>query len=302
MPDQVVPPLPKLVEYRPYEAGEYRMAMGLTSVAEPDWLEFGDDYPEQMAERNRLLAIRRADVLACQPEAEPAAAELLQTLVDHLCQHHPSWFTSSGRTLHNHLLDERIHLDGDHPLAIAGRLVQEDFCLNQLHADGHRLTGAILCFPTRWSLAEKLGKPLIRVHEHVPQFESRLGTPVERFFTSLKTGRMAQRLNWSIIDDDTLFQVTGKGRTDLDSAISPANALQRLYLRVERQSFRRLPQSQAVVFGIRIHQTRLDIVSAHPGEAARLSTALRALPDDMTRYKSVYRFSAALQTALAGLV
>jgi hypothetical protein len=292
--------LPAVAEHRPYEA-QYRMAMGLTSVAEPDWLEFGDDYQAQMKERKRLLCARRNDVLACQAVAEAAAAELLETLAQHLCTHHPAWFSRTARTIHNHLLNKTIGLDDDNPLAIAGRLVQEDFCLNQLHPDGHRLTAAILCFPTRWSLAEKLGKPLIEVHEHVPDFADRLGTPVERFFTNLKPGRLAQRLNWSILDDDALFQVTGKGRIDLDDRICTENALQRLFLRVERQSFRRLPKSQAVVFGIRIHQTRLDRVVTEPGEAARLSAALRALPDDMARYKSVFRFSAALQAALARL-
>ena len=296
-----MPPLPELGEFRPYEAGEYRMVMGLSSVALPDWLEFADDYRAQMAERRRLLACQRQDVLACLPEAEDAARELLSVLVSHLCLHHAAWFSRSGQMLHNHLLDERIDLNSDHPLGIVGLLVQEDFCLNQWDGQGHRLTGAILCFPTRWSLAEKLGKQLMRVHEHVPGYAERLGGPVERFFSSLRDGKLAQRLNWSVIDDDALYQVSGKGRSDLDGGISALNALQRLYLRVERQSFRRLPESRAVAFGIRIHQTRLDRVAAAPGEAARLSAALQALPVDLARYKSVLRFSDALQEALLSL-
>jgi hypothetical protein len=296
MPDRIMPPLPEPAEYRPYEAGEYRMVMGLTAVAMPDWLEFADDYAAQMAERRRLLAYHREDVLACLPEAEEAARELLSVLVGHLCRYHPAWFGCDGRVLHNRLLDERVGLDSDHPLAIVGLLAQEDFCLNQWHEDGHRLTGAVLCFPTRWSLSEKLGKPFIRVHEHVPGYAERLGNPVERFFGSLKDDRLAQRLNWSVIDDDALFQVGGKGRIDRDDGISPENALRRLFLRVERQSFRRLTGSRAVAFGI-----RLDRVAAPPGEAARLSAALRALPMDLARYKSVLRFGEALQGALLSL-
>ena len=301
MSDRIMPSLPEVAEYRPYEAGRYRMVMGLSAVSAPDWLEFADDYAAQMEERRRLLAYRREDVLACLPEAEVAARELLSVLVSHICRHHPAWFSRSGQVLHNHLLDERIELDSDHPLGIVGLLVQEDFCLNQVHEDGHRLTAAILCFPTRWSLAEKLGKPLIRVHEHVPGYADRLGNPVERFFSSLKDDKLAQRLNWSVIDDDALYQIGGKGRSDLDDGISADNALRRLTLRVERQSFRRLPESRAIAFGIRIHQTRLDRVAATPGEAARLSAALRALPVDLARYKSILRFSDAVQGALLAL-
>lgn len=301
MSDRIMPSLPKVAEYRPYEAGEYRMVMGLSAVSMPDWLEFADDYAAQMAERRRLLACRREDVLACLPEAEAAARELLSVVVSHLCRHHPAWFSRTGQMVHNHLLDERIDVSSDHPMAIIGLLVQEDFCLNHWHEDGHRLTAAILCFPTRWSLAEKLGKPLIQVHEHVPGYADRLGNPVERFFSTLKAEKLAQRLNWSVIDDDALFQVRGKGRSDWDYGISADNALRRLTLRVERQSFRRLPESRAIAFGIRIHQTRLDRVAETPGEAARLSAALHALPLDLARYKSILRFSDAVQGALRAL-
>jgi hypothetical protein len=299
MPDHAsLPPLGPVPAFRPYEAGPFRMAMALTAIAEPDWLEFAADTPAQMAERRRLLAETPSAVLACRPEAEAAAQELLEVLAAHLCTHHAAWFQREGTGLRNHLLGEWVNLAGDHPLAIAGRLVQEDFCLMQAHDDGHRLTGAVLCFPTRWSLAEKMGHPLITVHEKVPFYAEKLGNPVERFFRSLRLGRLAQRLNWSVIDSPDLFQLQGKGRSGTDPDITPENALRRLYLRVERQTFRRLPVSNAVVFGIRIHVTPLDQVAQNPNEAARLAEALRALPPEMARYKSTGRFIAALLPAL----
>jgi len=277
------------------------MAMGLAAVAEPDWLEFAEDYPAQMAERRRLLASAPEAVVACLPEAKAAACELRDGLVTHLLTHHAGWFVKDGDTLHNRLLDERIDLTATDPLTTAGLLVQEDFCLMQQHPDGHHLTGAVLCFPTRWSLAEKLGLPLVEVHEKVPFYGDRLAHPVERFFSSLKLGKLAQRLNWSVIDDAALFQLQGKGRDGIDPDITPGNALSRLYLRVERQTFRRLPISEAVVFGIRIHVTRLDRVAIDAREAARLSAAIQALPPDMAHYKSTGRFSEALLKALAAI-
>ena len=103
-----------------------------------------------------------------------------------------------------------------------------------------------------------------------------------------------------MIDDPALFQLNGKGRDGHDGAITADNALGRLFLRVERQTFRRLPLSGAVVFGIRIHVTPLDRVAADAGEAQRLSAAIQALPAEIVHYKSTGRFSAALLEALHG--
>ena len=287
-------------QFRPYEPGPFRMAMNLQAITVEDWLEISEDYPEQMAERHRLLRETPDAVLACLPEAEDAARELLDVLVGHVTTHHAQWFTRDGDTLHNHLLGETVDLRGD-PLTVVGHLVQEDFCINQAHPDGHHLTAAVLCFPTRWSLAEKLGHPLVTVHQHVPFYGEKLANPVERFFSNVRFGKLAQRLNWSVIDDPTLFQIRGKGRDGIDPDISPGNALHKLWLRVERQTFRRLPVRQAVVFGIRVHVTPLHRVVADEAEKERLVAALKALPQEMAMYKSTGRFIAALLEAVERL-
>lgn len=289
------PPSRKL--HLPYEAGPHRMTMGLGSVAEPDWIEIASDYQSQMNERQRLLRDMPDLVVACLPEGAPAARELLNMLVDHVCLHHRGWFRRDGGSIFNFLLDEHQTLDGD-PLSIAGHLVQEDFCLMQHQGDAHVLVAAVLCFPARWSLAQKLGRNLLAIHDPVPGYDRQLGTPVERFFSALKPGRIVRRLNWSVMDDPTLFQTSRRLRTVIDPAITPDNALSELVLRVERQTFRLLPGSGAVVFGIRTHVTPLAQVVALPGEAGRLEQAVRALPHDLAGYKAIYHFADALLAAL----
>jgi hypothetical protein len=58
---------PSPVLHLPYEAGPQRMALGLTAIAEPAWLERDAQTRPQIAERLRLLAERREDVLADTP-------------------------------------------------------------------------------------------------------------------------------------------------------------------------------------------------------------------------------------------
>ena len=111
---------------------------------------------------------------------------------------------------------------------------------------------------------------------------------------AIKPGRLAVRYNWSVHEDPTLFQPTGHGRGEFDPSITPENAGEALWLRVERQTFRLLPESGVVVFGIRTHMTPLAEVVAVSGEAARLAAAVRGGPVELERYKRLMPFRVAL--------
>lgn len=288
--------LPRAATHLPYAAGEFRLSLGLTSIAEAGWIDIDEHYPAHLAERRRLLAERRAAVLAETPGSEAMQAELLEVLAGHLCRHHPDWFARRGDAIENRLLGESLPLGGA-PLEAAGRLVQEDFCLLREEEDATlRLVAAVLCFPSRWRLADKIGRPLGPIHGPVPLYKDRLKGPVDRFLSSLKAGRLAQRLNWSVMDDAALFQPTGHG---VEEGVSPVMP-ERLVLRVERQTFRRLPRTGGIVFGIRIHVTPLADIATIPGEAARLREAVLALPPEMARYKSIAPFRPALLAWLEG--
>ena len=154
-----------------------------------------------------------------------------------------------------------------------------------------------------WRLGEKLGHPLGPIHAPVPFYAETLERPVDRFLTMLRPGRMAMRLNWSVMDDATLFRAHAHGRTDHAASVTAANAGEALVLWVERQTFRRLPDSGTIAFGIRIriHITPLAAVTRHPGEAARLREAVLALPPEMQKYKSLLPFRAALLAYLETL-
>src|SRR5262249_2194981 len=152
-----------------------------------DWILIDDDFERDLAEKERLLAVRHAEVFAALPQAGAGAQEVLERLTEHLKRHFPQHYREPPGDLH--------------PLDRAGRLVQEDLCLLR---DGI-LVGASLCFPTRWRLAEKLGRPLLEIHAPVPGFADALGDPVARFFARLAPDQGVWRANWGIADDPTLF-------------------------------------------------------------------------------------------------
>lgn len=272
----------------PIEDGPWRMAMALRPLDPAEWIAPDDDLEPQLAEKDRLLAERRADVFAALPGSEAAGAELLAKLLTYLPERFPALYRRDGDTLRIGP-ERRVALDtADPPLLTAGRLVQEDLCLMQSPAPGepYCLTAASLCFPTRWRLADKLGQPMAAIHAPVPLYAERMARQVDRFFQHLKADKPVWRINWSLVDDDALFQPAGHGRTAADPRFTVENLPHSVWFRSERQTLVRLPESQAVCFGIRIYQAPLGAVAADPERARRLLNAIETMAAEMDTYKS----------------
>jgi dimethylamine monooxygenase subunit A len=288
--------LPEVPVYLPFERGPYRMAMGLVAREPDDMIAIDRLYPDEMAQRRDLLATRHGEVFGATEGTEDARAEVLEVLADMLPRRFPRWFARDGHWLDNRLTGERWNLSdpGRDTLELAALLVQEDLCLLRPEPDGPVLTAAALCFPSRWRLHEKLGHRLAVVHQHVPFYGERLARPVDRLMSQLKAGKLVERLNWSMNDDPALFQPTGKWRRAHDDAITPQNAGETLFLRVERQTLRSLPRSGAVLFTIRVYVYPLALIASAAEPAGRLAEAIRALPDEMQHYKSLIPFRTAV--------
>ncbi|MDA3039182.1 MAG: DUF3445 domain-containing protein, partial [Actinomycetota bacterium] len=163
-------------------------------------------------------------------------------------------------------------------------LVREDLCVH-LERDGHPvLVAGSVCFPTRWTLAEKIGRPLDLVHAPVPGYADELALKVRQFMTRIRPGPGVWRRNWSIMPT---------GRLSLpghhDEYLPATNAPDQLYYRTERQTLRRLPTTAAVIFTIAIDVTPLPLLEA---ELARhLADEIEGLPTDFRAYKGLERRS-----------
>ncbi len=286
-------------DYAPYVTGvSGRLAMGLAPLELKDWIELDGHFAADLEEKERLLAERPDEVLAVLPEASPGSEELLSLLADHLPAHFPHVYQRQGDRLHNHASGHTWNLaqPSHHPLDLSGRLVQEDLCLMQLDADsGHyRLVGASVCFPTRWRLLDKIGDTVGPIHAPVPGYDEQLSSTMDRFFTRLKAERPVWRVNWSIVDDPALYLPKGHGRRERDHGITAENAGDKLWLRMERQTLRRLPRTADVLFTIRIYVHPLHELTARPDRATALAAAIRALPSELQAYKSVRPFREAI--------
>lgn len=293
--DQITTPqLPHAPEYAPYKSGQFRLVMGLLPLDLHDWIEPDEYMAVELAEKEQLLQERHHEVFAVLPEAAEGSAEVLALLGLHLPARFPMLFRREGNVL-RHLVTRQswdLSQDALHPLDLAGRLVQEDLCLMRFNPESrlYHLVGVSLCFPTRWRFADKLGKPLNLVHEPVPGYEKELASTMDRFFERLKVDKPVWRANWGLVDDPTLFQPTGHGRKGLNPDITIENAGDKLWLRMERQTLRRLPSTHDILFTIRVHVRPLHQLATRPERAAELAATIRSMPEPMRLYKSLPPF------------
>lgn len=284
--------------YRPFLTGSNPLSMGIKALDAADWLEIGDDFESQMAVRRRLLDRQPRDVVAGLPGSEPGQRELLAMLLRYLSDHAADRY----RVLADGIEDRRSQAvfqetsEAHALLMLAGRLVQEDFCLLQRRSGAYCLVAAVLCFPAHWRLHDKLGHPLIDIHAPVPGFADQLGNPVDRLFERLQVDRPVQRLNWSLVDTTDLYLPPSHRTAPVDIAADKAG--ERLWLRVERQTLRRLPISLDVVFGIRTHLTRLDDAIDSRAAADALIARLEAMPEALAVYKNMSRVKKPLMAYL----
>src|SRR4051812_49136531 len=282
-------PLPAEPLYLPFEAGPYRMSMGLVARPADEVISIDEHYPAEMEQRRRILEQHRPEVVAAVPGAEAACAALLDRLAGVLPRQYPAWFERRGGALHNHLTGETWDAGAD-KLTAAALLVQEDLCLLQLRDGVPHLVAGTLLFTPGWHLLEKLGLPLGDVHGPVPFYADRLARPVDRFMRHLAPGKLAERLNWGLYDNPALFRPGRHFRSELNPAVTADNAADKLFLRVERQTLSLLDVPDIILFTIRTHLYPLGRVVAVPGAASRLAEAVRTMPAQMQLYKSIAPF------------
>jgi len=234
---------------------DHPATVGLSPAALGDWLKPRPGDAAVLKLRAELIATTPEAVLARLPAAEPGVAELAAVL--------------SAR--------DGFLVAGD-ALAALGRRYAEDLCLLVPDGTQHVLAAAVLCFPNRWRLADKIGRPLLAVHGPVPDYAERLSQQVDFFLSRLRPGRCFVRANWGLVSTPALHL------PDPVAAVNPLRD-EHVYVRREEQSFVKLPASGAVVFAIRTSVTPWAEVPAD--DRAAILAQTQSLSPAWLKYKSI---------------
>lgn len=178
-------------------------------------------------------------------------------------------------------------------LPAVARAHHEDLCLLTLRGgdEQYRLVGAAVAWPSDWAPAEKLGLPLRALHAPIQGYEEQLASGVDHFMARLKPGSIYGRCNWFIA-------ATGERRWVAErpdrafAHVTPENAGETLFVRSERQTLRRLPETGAILFGIGIYVSPLGELSND--NIQRLAGAVSSLLDGEGDRRGAGAYAAAL--------
>ena len=181
-------------------------------------------------------------------------------------------------------------------LALGGAW-EPDFLLLSIEPEGAvRLVSGCVCFPSSWSLEEKIGKEIESIHGVVPGLNQAIGPRIHSFLAKLKPGVAWLRSNWGLSRSCELNQHPGRNLPRLDETVR----LEEVWLRVENQALVALPRSKGVLFGIRIAIEPFAEICNDKTLAPRLARALKTMPEPMARYKGLSRTRGRLIGLLSG--
>ena len=230
----------------PYDVSKGKGLPGISPLSPGGWIIHDEVFAEQMAERDRLLRHMPARV-HCDAGASVAAKQEVLSEVLRIVTNRAGYQISDAHVTRPDGV--RVDLAGDDPLVTAARLIQEDLLLHETRdgTDGeHVLTAGVLCFPASWTLSEKVGHPLTRIHAPVEVYDPNVAKRVQRLFDGIKSGRPLWRFNVLQYPIADLFQPRSERaprRADADYETGE-------FTRSEHQALVRLPVSGAVLFAL----------------------------------------------------
>ena len=232
---------------KPWLSDVTRKLPGIQPLDPADWLIRDEAFAAQMAYRDQLIETIRDRVFVHDDRATSASEELLNMVVTGLDK---GYEVSTSQILR----PDGVMIDfADENLITAARLVQEDLIILQDIDGEYVLTAGVLCFPASWTLQQKFMRSLDIIHKPVASYDSNIAKRVNRMFTAMRPEQPLWRANFLLYHDADLHQP--RKETEKRPTGEPQ------FVRVERQTLRKLPKTKAVVFGIHTYVVPIETLT-----------------------------------------
>lgn len=289
------------LKFRPFKP-RYHITMALQNSPPSELIVMDCNYKDHILDRRQLMKQHPSIVVGAIPQGKAAVQELYTYLMsDYLPKRYPTMFSLSddGKTFRNQVMETSFPtLPPDDPieaLRTLGETIEDDVFLLHETDKGHRSVAYVCCYCSGFDPSKKLDKLLDEIHAPVPSYD-KIGPSMERFFSRVKVGKNAKRVNWSVVDSPILFNCKGNHvhGDDIESVIEDEDIdISQARIRVELQTVSRLPETGALAFSFKTHLYTLEEIKAE-GLGDQLADAIDGLGQGnapgMWTYKGAIRW------------
>ncbi|MXN17823.1 DUF3445 domain-containing protein [Pseudooceanicola sp. GBMRC 2024] len=250
--------------------------------------------------RDRAITLK-ADPLRCQslPHMELAGWDLLELIMTAKARDYPALFELHRAGDRWHWINRPLGIEQRFtfldpatlpcgPMEYITRQAQGDFALLDARDGNLWMDAGMITSQADWSLDFDVGMNFFEWHAPVPKAGA-MGVfhKALKFLNAVTQEQSYRRLNWTMTvnprldtSPETYPQWGPEKRT-----VTAENVGTRQFLRVELQTFWRLPRSNALAFPIRCYLANLEDLCTQPKWARRLHRVMRDLDPDLAEYK-----------------
>lgn len=283
-----------LPRHRPYLTAGAAFEIGLRPMEMAQWLDVGPDHAG-------FMAAKRARLAGCPPlyyrsleRSRPAQGELLRLAAANLIAHHADAFGPEGGMLVDRL--DGSHHDlaagGREPLDLLGSMVEEDFVLFDASEGRDIVIAASNAYTSSGRIVSCVGRDMRFAHEPVPGLNADLGARIDRVIGNVQVGKPVVRFNWFVTPIASRLFPEGSHDANVAAGEAAAQVLAAdhrkagamLFLRVERQSLVRLPETGALAFAIHTYSDPLSVIADDRDSLSALARLLGSYSEERLSY------------------
>jgi dimethylamine monooxygenase subunit A len=271
--------------------------LGLRPIKAAQWMLLEEDYAATMQQKRARMVECPELYYGTLPCSLLAQHELRERVAAHLAADHPQHFRRSGPALQCLIDGARYDLRDDsmEPLQQMSRFIEEDFMLLQEIDGAQIITAASNAYSSSGRLVASVGKNVSWAHERVPQLTAKLGPRIDRMIGSIHADTPCERFNWQLTPLSTKFfpheahaANAGAMRQVCDALRrNPEQAEEMLWIRVERQTLSRLPESRAVAFTLHTYSDPLASLRGDVESLRAILTLMRSYSEERLEYSEM---------------
>jgi dimethylamine monooxygenase subunit A len=274
--------------------------MGTSSLPSENLIvEIDEHYYEEIILKRKLLQNDHEYYFQASPVTKTAQWEVLEKILVSLSTSYPDKFTFERKDAQcswdNKLLEERIDfVFGDNssllmePLDWVGRQVQEDLLLLDTSSV---LQAGQLCFPSGWDIQWKFQKNFMALHAPVPSVMGPTLRAADKLIERIPVNKPIARTNWGFrvseqMDFSTRHRENYLKLLDkVSPEINSENAGEKIFVRSERQTLSRLPESDFVLFTIHTYNSKVKEETQNIDHARAMLSFVKSAPPELIEYK-----------------